>query len=214
MMSWSRSAVFCAGLGAGALGAILLLSVGFLRLPYYVPRTQRAVSDLIPSTGAGRRVAAGHDAAGQSVVFSDAAASYTEDFGDVRYVELWRPFVSPAAIDASEADEPTSGDLRLTQPGGSVLRQVDFAPSSLGGKRTPMHRTETIDYGIVHEGEAVLILGTSEVTLKQGGVVIQRGTERARENRSDKPPRMAFVMIDRAFSTELSAQLPDVELTR
>jgi uncharacterized cupin superfamily protein len=33
-----------------------------------------------------------------------------------------------------------------------------------------------VDYGVVIEGEIVLVLDDAEVALKPGGVVIQRGT--------------------------------------
>lgn len=48
-----------------------------------------------------------------------------------------------------------------------------------------MHRTKTIDYVVVIEGELVLILDDSEVTLRKSDVVVQRGTDHACENRSD-----------------------------
>jgi quercetin dioxygenase-like cupin family protein len=96
--------------------------------------------------------------------------------------------------------------------GGSVIRIIHFPPRSRGGLRSPMHRTRTIDYGIVLEGEMVLILTDSEVELKTGDVVIQRGTDHAWENRSDAEARMAFILIDAAFGAEL-APLISKEIT-
>ncbi|MGO9930770.1 MAG: cupin domain-containing protein [Steroidobacteraceae bacterium] len=71
-----------------------------------------------------------------------------------------------------------------------------------------MHRTRTLDYVVVIEGELVLILDDSEVTLKQGDVVVQRGTDHAWENRSGTIARAAFFHIDAHFSGELLANLP------
>ncbi len=71
-----------------------------------------------------------------------------------------------------------------------------------------MHRTKTLDYVIVIEGEIVLILDDSEVTLRPSDVVVQRGTNHAWENRSDKLARIAFFHIDAEFSDELLAKLP------
>ena len=71
-----------------------------------------------------------------------------------------------------------------------------------------MHRTETVDYGIVLEGEVFLLLDDSEVRVQAGDVVIQRGTDHAWENRSDKLARVAFILVDGAFSGELKASLP------
>jgi len=60
----------------------------------------------------------------------------------------------------------------------------------------------------VVEGELTLILEDSEVTLKPGDVVVQRGTDHAWENRSDTMARAAFFHIDARFSEELLAKLP------
>ena len=77
-----------------------------------------------------------------------------------------------------------------------------------------MHRTKTLDYVVVIEGEMVLILDDSEVTLKPGDVVVQRGTDHAWENRGDAA-RAAFFHIDAEFSPELLAKLPQpLELMR
>ena len=70
-----------------------------------------------------------------------------------------------------------------------------------------MHRTETLDYVVVIEGEVVLVLDDSEVTLKKSDVVVQRGTAHAWENRSDKLARLAFFHIRAQFSDELLAKL-------
>jgi uncharacterized cupin superfamily protein len=72
-----------------------------------------------------------------------------------------------------------------------------------------MHRTRTLDYVVLIEGELVLILDDSEVALKAGDVVVQRGTDHAWENRSDTVARAAFFHIDARFSEELLAALPE-----
>jgi quercetin dioxygenase-like cupin family protein len=66
----------------------------------------------------------------------------------------------------------------------------------------------------VLEGEIFLLLDDSEVHLKAGDVVVQRGTDHAWENRSDRPARMVFVLVDGAFSEELKASLPAGALER
>ena len=74
-------------------------------------------------------------------------------------------------------------------------------------KRHPfMHRTETVDYAVVLEGEIVMLLDDDEVKLKAGDVVIQRGTNHAWSNRSDKPVKMLYVLVDGAFDPELKAK--------
>ena len=75
-------------------------------------------------------------------------------------------------------------------------------------KRHPfMHRTETVDYAVVLEGEVVMLLDDEEVHLRAGDVVIQRGTNHAWSNRSDKPVKMLYVLIDGSFDEGLKAKL-------
>ena len=76
-----------------------------------------------------------------------------------------------------------------------------------------MHRTQSIDYGIVLEGEIWLVLDDgSQTRLGPGDVAIQRGTDHAWENRSDRPARIVFVLVDGAFSEELRAMIGSPEL--
>ncbi|MGZ5844413.1 MAG: cupin domain-containing protein, partial [Xanthobacteraceae bacterium] len=69
---------------------------------------------------------------------------------------------------------------------------IDFPP----GNEPRMHRTETIDYVIVLEGEIEMDMDDSTVKLKAGDVMVQRGTNHAWANRSAKRARVAFVLID------------------
>jgi len=62
-----------------------------------------------------------------------------------------------------------------------------------------MHRTESVDYGVVISGEMTLVLDKSETRLREGDVVIQRGTNYAWANRSGKPCRMLFILVDGRF---------------
>lgn len=85
-----------------------------------------------------------------------------------------------------------SKNLGLVNPNGTVLRIVDFAPEY----ESMMHRTQSIDYGIVLEGpmEAVLDSGDVQV-LGRGDVVVQRGTNHAWRNPSKtKWARMIYVL--------------------
>jgi uncharacterized cupin superfamily protein len=59
-----------------------------------------------------------------------------------------------------------------------------------------MHRTETIDYVIVIEGEIDMDMDDSTVKLKAGDIMVQRGTNHAWANRSSKHARVAFVLVD------------------
>jgi quercetin dioxygenase-like cupin family protein len=61
-----------------------------------------------------------------------------------------------------------------------------------------MHRTRTLDYAIVLSGEIYAVLDEGEVLLEAGDVLVQRGTNHAWSNRSDRPCRIAFVLVDAA----------------
>jgi uncharacterized cupin superfamily protein len=59
-----------------------------------------------------------------------------------------------------------------------------------------MHRTETIDYVIVIDGEIEMDMDASTVKLKAGDILVQRGTNHAWANRSGRNARVAFVLVD------------------
>lgn len=156
-----------------------------------------------------RRIVTGHLADGRSVVLSDAPVPNVRGLPGARFDEVWSVDTAPAQINLAPASEPTSAAPQIARGtgAGNLIRVIDFAPAGAGGQRSPMHRTKTIDYGIVLEGEIVLMLSDGEVLLETGDVVIQRGTDHAWENRSDKPARMAFVLIDAEFDADLARLL-------
>jgi len=65
-------------------------------------------------------------------------------------------------------------------------------------KHAGMHRTRSIDYAVVMEGEIDMILDDGEVHLAAGDVLVQQGTDHAWVNRGERPCRIAFVLIDAA----------------
>jgi uncharacterized cupin superfamily protein len=74
-----------------------------------------------------------------------------------------------------------------------------------GKSRHPhMHRTETVDYGIVLEGEITLLVDEGETVVRAGDIVIQRGTNHGWANRSNANCRIAFILIDGQFVDGLS----------
>jgi quercetin dioxygenase-like cupin family protein len=113
------------------------------------------------------------------------------DGGVASFIKVWTTATSPA--DNNDAFDGALRATGLTCPGGTVLRIVDFAP----GCKSPMHRTRSLDYGIVLEGELSMELDGGSVThLKAGDVVVQRGTNHLWHNTGTRPCRMAFVLID------------------
>jgi quercetin dioxygenase-like cupin family protein len=147
-----------------------------------------------------RRVVTGHDARGRSVFTSDGPvpAAGAAPSGSLFY-ELWATDAAPAPIDTDPSDS-AAGPLSVSPaPNGTKIRINELPP----GAGSPMHRTQTVDYGIVLDGEVVLVLEDSETVLRAGDVVVQRGTSHRWENRSATTARVAFILIDGTFTTEL-----------
>jgi len=118
-------------------------------------------------------------------------------------------------LTSTEAQEPNERGFSIMPVTGHLLRIIEIYPPQEGGRRTVMHRTKTLDYVVVIEGEVILALDDTELALNKGDVVVQRGTNHAWENRSNKVARMAFFHIDAEFSEELLAKLPKpLELMR
>jgi len=173
-----------------------------------------------------RRVVTGHDADGKAILISDAHSPHVRTSPyrpGVAFTNLWTTATMPVPVHGSA--DPVTPAMKLDPPPqGSNFRIVEFAPersyigdidaeqaraafAAMGGaahalaegekSRHPfMHRTKTVDYGIVLSGEIYLVLDESEVLLRAGDVCIQRGTNHAWSNRSDAPCLVAFVLLD------------------
>jgi quercetin dioxygenase-like cupin family protein len=151
-----------------------------------------------------RRIVTGHDERGVSVFASDGPVPVRRTAPDgALFYEIWGTAATPAPIGA-DAPDPTAGTLSVPPaPNGTKIRINELPP----GVVSPMHRTQSVDYGIVLSGEVVLVLDDSETVLGAGDVVVQRGTNHRWENRSDQTARMAFILIDGAFTAELIGAL-------
>jgi mannose-6-phosphate isomerase-like protein (cupin superfamily) len=174
-----------------------------------------------------RRIVTGHDADKRAVIVSDAPPTRVFDqLGEegLVFYEVWNTRETPARIDRNDA-EPHEERLTLAPPPrGARLRVLDIPPDkpdadfdqvfdSIGGKdahlgaaskrHASFHRTQSIDYGIVLSGEITLLLDEGEATVKAGDIVVQRGTNHGWVNRTDRPCRIAFVLIDGVFDDEL-----------
>ena len=151
-----------------------------------------------------RRVVTGHAPDGRSIVNADGAVPLVQrnysGVPDLHFFEVWRTHGGLPPV--GNGPDPTIGaPLRLASADeGTTIRVVDFPA---GGYVSPMHRTESVDYGIVLFGQIHLVLTDSETALVAGDIVIQRGTDHAWANRSDAPARMAFVLIAGRFSDEV-----------
>ena len=166
-----------------------------------------------------RRVVTGHDKDGQSIFVMDGKAPNVLEMASmpgVALTDLWRTRSSPAS-NAGNADAAT-GRIKLEPPAeGTILRIVEFPPdsawrksadakaafASIGAGGAPdhesgdamMHATATVDYIIVLKGEIWAVLDKGEKLLKQGDVLIQRGTNHSWSVRTREPCIVAAVLI-------------------
>jgi quercetin dioxygenase-like cupin family protein len=158
-----------------------------------------------------RRIVTGHDAGGRGRIVSDgpAPASRTVPDGSA-FHDMWLTGSSPAPIASTEPEPIGRGEVLGPPSEGTRVRIVDMPP----GARSPMHRTESVDYGVVLEGEVTLVLDDGSTTrVGAGDLVVQRGTDHAWENRSDQWTRILFVLVGGRFDEALRAQLPDDAVT-
>lgn len=170
-----------------------------------------------------RRLVTGHDDNGHSIICEDAFSPHfmtlagTDSFG---VTDLWKTHTSPA--ENGGADDPCGQPITLAPPqSGTVFRIVEFPPDkdyvgkwkreeafgSLGesgveavdhtasSRHEGMHKTQSLDYAFVIEGEIWAVMDQGEALMRAGDVLIQRGTNHAWSNRSDKPALVGFVLI-------------------
>ena len=145
--------------------------------------------------------------------------------------EVWNTRATPAPIDAASGEPAEPGIVLAPPANGTRIRVLVIPPegdeirtmspeeararfaeigaghasnaAKPGARHALMHRTETIDYGIVLEGELVLIMDEGETTVRAGDIVVQRGTNHGWANRSDANCRICFVLIDGEFDAAL-----------
>jgi len=182
------------------------------------------------------RVVTGHDDEGKAIVASDGPLPTVVEIAAIPgtvFHEVWSTSGAPALVD--NGPDPSTAALMLQPPKqGTRIRFVDIPPDTteflahgaskmknafaqIGDEKAStvkaqsphplMHRTESLDYGIVIEGEMTLVLDDSHVLLKAGSVVVQRGTNHAWANRSGKPCRMLFILVDGRYEASIAAAL-------
>lgn len=179
-----------------------------------------------------KRVVTGHNEQGKAVISSFDKLPKVVELDAIPgtiFHEVWSTSSSPVVID--NGDDPTLGDICLSPPTqGTRIRFVDIPPDSkeflengasqmkqafseigeveastvkADSSHPLMHRTESVDYGVVIKGEITLVLDDSEAVLKEGDVIIQRGTNHAWANRSGEICRMLFVLIDGQYGESI-----------
>jgi mannose-6-phosphate isomerase-like protein (cupin superfamily) len=169
-----------------------------------------------------RRVVTGK-VGGKAKIISDGDTRRSRAFKNIpgqSVALLWSTAAVPSApVDGADIISEKSSYVPA-EPGETRLMIVTFAPDSVMMSIDPvagfqefaehipdlaatmepespgMHTTQTVDYGIVLEGEVWLELDDGkQVHLKPHDVVVQNGTRHAWRNKSDKPVKIAFVLI-------------------
>lgn len=137
-----------------------------------------------------RRVVTGHDRELKAVVSSDSTVDATVSRPGQQGCVIWITDRVPADnLDPAQGPDSAKG---TTVPSGAAFRIVRYDPGTAGR----MHRTASLDYGVVLDGSIVLELDDkAEVTLHAGDVLVQRGTIHNWINRGTKPCTVAFVVI-------------------
>ena len=168
-----------------------------------------------------RRVVTSHDDNGNSIFIEDGPApsiKEMESMPGLALTDLWVTQSAPA--DNSGSKDAADRPIVLEPPAhGTIFRIVEFPPdsawrdyasakeafSSIGADHATddssddamMHKTSTVDYLIILKGEIWAILDNGlETCLRQGDVMIQRGTNHSWSVRTDEPCILAAILVD------------------
>jgi quercetin dioxygenase-like cupin family protein len=140
-----------------------------------------------------RRVVTGHNSEGTAIFASDESfETIVIPSGDAAMATIWTTATVPA--DCNDETDGRNRNVGTTLKGGSVIRVVDMLPNA----SSPVHRTNSIDYGIVLSGKIELELDNQEfTTIEAGEIIVQRGTiHRWRNPSSEEICRIVFVLTE------------------
>lgn len=159
-------------------------------------------SDLYPNL---RRVVTGHDESGRSVVLVDGPCTFHGAGGDSwRVQDIWEHDTLPVPITATELD-PTAGPVNFNMPDNGLRVRITDIPPTPPGFEPFRHRTNTVDYLHVLEGEITMEFDDTDhvITLHKGDTLVQRATNHAWVNRSGRHCRLFIVMVAGRITEDL-----------
>ena len=168
-----------------------------------------------------RRIVTGHDASGRSIILSDGDAPVmvqSDHSPAMGMAEIWRCDEMPPS---NEGDADGALLPFALEPSGQglIARVVHFPPDKdlgwsaddaakvfdqFGGgdamankdtRHAAFHRTKSLDFALVMEGEIWALMDVGETLMQPGDILVQRGTSHAWANRADKPCRVCFVAV-------------------
>ena len=145
---------------------------------------------------------------GKSSVLSNNILDTVKEFGSIRpgvaHTYVWpeggsmKPNKGGTSFLVAQFD-PEDPAVLKTLDGRQAFAAVGSEDNWIKTDRHPfMHKTHTVDYGIVLQGEVRLLLDEDEtVTLRKGDLLVQQGTVHAWSNRGTEPCVIAFILVDR-----------------
>ena len=165
-----------------------------------------------------RRLVTGHDGDGKSKFIMDGDAGTVlvmEAMGGLAVTDLWETFDAPADNTGAADNADRAVHLEPSST-GVVFRIVEFPPDSTwkdsgdgaaafaelqaahvadqSSDDPAMHKTDTVDFALVLDGEIWAVMDTDERMMKRGDALIQRGTNHAWANKTEEPCRVMFVL--------------------
>ena len=159
-----------------------------------------------------RRIVTGHNQAGESVFTSDGdTPNVLAQPGKPIAQVVWATGTGRAV---GTEPAPAGHKFGFHSEEGSLLRIVDFPPDETYDKEKLVefldsegvrdrkeprhfwfHKTESLDYAVVLEGEIVAMMDQGETVMRPGDILVQRATNHSWSNRSGRNCRMLFVLL-------------------
>jgi quercetin dioxygenase-like cupin family protein len=138
-----------------------------------------------------RRVITGHDDNGKAIVKIDEIVTNVREGrpGALAHA-IWTTEGFPVNNDGQ--DDAGARPVQTTLPGGTIFRVIEFKP----GVQARNHRTDSIDYIFVMDGEIDMDLDGTVVHLRAGDVMVQRGTIHNWINNGTKSCILGVILID------------------
>jgi quercetin dioxygenase-like cupin family protein len=133
----------------------------------------------------------GHDANGRAIVqIDEIAGNVVSQRANQQAAVIWTTEGFP--VDNEGTTDDSTRPVSTSELNGTVFRIVYYGP----GVAPRNHRTDSIDYAVVISGEIDMELDDGVVVhVRQGDVLVQRGTIHNWVNHGTEPCVIAFSLI-------------------
>ncbi|KAK3356558.1 cupin domain protein [Lasiosphaeria hispida] len=165
-----------------------------------------------------KRYVTTHNAEGKAVFSGDLAESLPAyEIPGMSFYEAYTTFEAPVNmndetdIKAIQSNKENEVNISFPKPGAVILRYCDWPP----GGSSPLHRHETMDFGIVVRGEMEAIMDSGETRLlKAGDLLVQRNTLHAWRNPSPTQYARVIFVIQGSSPVNIGGKVMHQDLTR